>query len=70
MSDLMSIGSSAVKVYQRSLGTVSNNIANLDSEGYTRRLSSVEELTPRMEANAAIGTGSFFSGVERAYDSS
>ncbi|MGA1695239.1 MAG: flagellar basal body protein, partial [Burkholderiaceae bacterium] len=31
MSDLVSIASTAVNAYQRALGTVSNNIANVDS---------------------------------------
>lgn len=69
MSDLLSIGASAVRVYQRALGTVSNNIANMDSEGYTRRLSNIQESAPRLEANSPIGTGSIFQGVQRAYDS-
>lgn len=69
MSDLLSMGASAVKVYQRALGTVSNNIANMDSDGYTRRLSKIEETAPRMVAGVPIGTGAMFEGVERAYDS-
>ena len=64
MSDLLSIGASAVRVYQRALGTVSNNIANMDSEGYTRRLSNIQESAPRLEANSPIGTGSIFQGVQ------
>lgn len=65
----MSIGASAIRVYQRALGTVSNNIANMDSDGYTRRLSNIQESAPRLEANQPIGTGSIFQGVRRAYDS-
>ena len=37
MSDLVTIASSAVSLYQRALGTVSNNIANVDTDGYTRQ---------------------------------
>ena len=33
MSDILSIGSSAVAAYQRALGTVSNNIANISTDG-------------------------------------
>ena len=54
-----------VRVYQRALGTVSNNIANMDSEGYTRRLSNIQESAPRLEANSPIGTGSIFQGGVR-----
>ena len=42
MSDLVTIASSAVSLYQRALGTVSNNIANVDTDGYTR-----QELDPK-----------------------
>ena len=37
MSDLLSISSTAVMAYQRALGTVSNNIANVGTEGYSRQ---------------------------------
>ena len=37
MSDLLSIGSSGVTAYQRALATVSNNIANVSTDGYTRQ---------------------------------
>ena len=37
MSDLVTIASSAVSLYQRALGTVINNIANVDTDGYTSR---------------------------------
>ena len=37
MSDLLSIGSSGVTAYQRALATVSNNIANVSTDGYSRQ---------------------------------
>ena len=33
MSDIIGIASNAVASYQRALGTVSNNIANVNTEG-------------------------------------
>ena len=65
----MSIGASAIRVYQRALGTVSNNIANMDSDGLHARLSNIQESAPRLEANQPIGTGSISRAYERAYDS-
>ena len=35
MSDMMSIGANAVTAYQQALSTVSNNIANANTEGYS-----------------------------------
>ena len=37
MSDLIGIGVSGLSAYQRALATTSNNIANLQTEGYVRQ---------------------------------
>ena len=37
MTDLVGVASNAVASYQRALGTVSNNIANVATEGYSRQ---------------------------------
>ena len=37
MTDLVGIASNAVSSYQRALGTISNNIANVATDGYTRQ---------------------------------
>ena len=37
MTDLVSVASNAVQSYQRALGTVSNNIANVSTDGYSRQ---------------------------------
>ena len=42
MSDLLGISSTAVAAYQRALGTVSNNIANVSTEGYSRQRQSFQ----------------------------
>ena len=39
MSDLLSIGSSAIKNSQLALTVVSNNIANVNTEGYVKPVS-------------------------------
>ncbi|MFZ9259439.1 MAG: flagellar basal body protein, partial [Limnohabitans sp.] len=36
MSDILGIASGAVSAYQRMLSTVSNNIANVSTDGYSR----------------------------------
>jgi flagellar hook-associated protein FlgK len=68
MSDLVSIASSAVSAYQRALGTVSNNIANVSSEGYSRQEVNLTENTPRNYGTMYFGTGVNLSGVRRLYD--
>ena len=68
MSDLLGISSNAVLAYQRALGTVSNNIANLNTEGYVRQESDFAEAAPRKMGTVYIGTGVRFDGIKRAYD--
>lgn len=68
MSDLLSIGSSGVTAYQRALSTVSNNIANVNTEGYTRQDVSLTANQPRQIGNSYLGTGARFDSVQRQYD--
>ena len=46
MSDILSIGAGATQLYRQSLATVSNNIANLNTEGYSRQVASSAEGMP------------------------
>lgn len=68
MSDLLTIGSTAVAAYQRALGTVSNNIANVGTEGYVRQETSMSENMPRQQGRIYLGTGVSVAGIKRAYD--
>jgi flagellar hook-associated protein 1 FlgK len=44
MSNLLSIGASGVLAYQTALTTVSENIANVDTDGYSRRTTTLNEI--------------------------
>ena len=68
MSDMLGISSSAVAAYQRALGTVSNNIANVGTEGYSRQQSTLQQSAPAKQANMYLGTGVLFTAVKRAFD--
>jgi flagellar hook-associated protein 1 len=68
MSDLLTIGSSGVMAYQRALGTISNNIANVNTVGYTRQDVSLTSNQPRLLGGSYIGTGASFEGVRRQFD--
>jgi flagellar hook-associated protein FlgK len=68
MTDLVSIAGGAVAAYQRALGTVSNNIANVDSAGYTRQEASLIENAPRSYGTSYLGTGVNVLGIKRMYD--
>lgn len=68
MSDLLSIGASGVAAYQRALSTVSNNIANVGTEGYVRQETALSETMPRNAGRVYLGTGVGVAGIKRAYD--
>ena len=68
MSNLLGISSTAVAAYQRALGTVSNNIANVSTEGYSRQTSTLSQSAPAKQANMFLGTGVVFTSVKRAFD--
>ncbi|HBX26256.1 MAG TPA: flagellar hook-associated protein FlgK, partial [Gammaproteobacteria bacterium] len=69
MADLLSIGSSGIGVAQQALSTVSNNIANLSTDGYSRQTTEIRQAQPKDIGNGFIGTGAYFDGVARQYDS-
>jgi flagellar hook-associated protein FlgK len=62
------MGSSGVLAYQRALSTVSNNIANIGTDGYSRQDVSLASSMPRSVGIDYIGTGVYTTGVKRAYD--
>lgn len=59
MADLLSTGISALLAYQKSLATTGHNIANANTEGYTRQR--VEQVS---RLGTALGSGFIGSGVE------
>ena len=69
MADLLGIGSSGISVAQQALSTVSNNIANLSTEGYSRQTTEIRQAQPKDVGNGYIGTGAYFDRVSRQYDS-
>ena len=68
MADLLTIGASAAQLYKSGLATVSNNIANLTTEGYNRQSINVSESAPNFHGQSYIGTGANLASVTRAYN--
>ena len=67
-NDLLNIGSSGLLAFQRSLNTISHNIANVNTDGYSRQR---VELTSRLPQNFGygfVGTGVDTATISRAYD--
>ena len=49
MVDTLAIGSGAINAYRQALSTTSNNIANVNTPGYSRRALSIGESFPVQE---------------------
>ena len=69
MADLLSTGISGVRTYQRALATVGNNIANVDTDGYSRQRLDIADKTSVNEGGLNIGNGVTAVRVQRSYDS-
>ena len=60
MTDLVSVASNAVQSYQRALGTVSNNIANVSTTGFKRSRTDFGDIfatSPLQKASSTVGQG-------------
>ncbi len=71
MSDLLSIGASGVRAYQTALTAVGENIANVGTDGYSRRSVTMQEISPAagLAANkVTAGSGVMVLGIARATD--
>jgi flagellar hook-associated protein FlgK len=69
MTDIVSVASNAVASYQRALGTVSNNIANVSTEGYSRQEAVLAANPVAKVGTVYLGTGVTVDTVKRQYDS-
>jgi flagellar hook-associated protein 1 FlgK len=68
MTDLVSVASNAVQSYQRALGTVSNNIANVSTDGYSRQDIALAANPVAKVGTVYLGTGVTVDGIKRQYD--
>ena len=68
MTDILSIGASAIQLYQKTLATVSNNVANLNTEGYTRQEAVSIENNPSQYGIHYLGSGAGLQSIKRNYD--
>ncbi len=68
MADLLNVGTSALLSLQRAIGTVGNNIANVNTEGYSRQRVNFGSLPAQFNGGSYIGTGVGTNSVTRSYD--
>ncbi|MCB1756614.1 MAG: flagellar hook-associated protein FlgK [Gammaproteobacteria bacterium] len=65
MADLLSTGLSSLLASQRAIATTSHNIANADTEGYSRQRVNLETRPSEYTISGYIGQGVQVSGIER-----
>jgi flagellar hook-associated protein FlgK len=68
MSDILGIASNAVAAYQRALSTTSNNIANVNTPGYTREVAHFEANPVTQVGSIFMGTGASVDKITRQYN--
>lgn len=66
---MLNIGTSALLTTQASLSTTSNNISNVNTDGYNRQRVIQGTQTPNFEGGYYIGSGVTVNSVERIFDS-
>lgn len=66
--NLLNIGLSGINVSQMGLNTVSNNIANVNTPGYSRQRVTISDMTPTATTSGFIGNGARVLSVDRLYD--
>lgn len=68
MSNLLNLGVSGIKAQQSLLNTVSHNIANASTEGYSRQVTELQPKTPVQIGNVLIGSGVQTAATKRVVD--
>ncbi len=68
MSDLLNTAVSGLMTYQRALGTVSHNISNVNTPGYSRQSADLVTRTPQYIGGNYLGSGVQIEAVSRYYD--
>ena len=68
MSNIFDVGSSALNSLQRAISTTGNNIANANTDGYSRQEVEFASRTPDRIGEVTLGTGVEISSIRRAYD--
>ncbi|MBL4580993.1 MAG: flagellar hook-associated protein FlgK [Gammaproteobacteria bacterium] len=68
MPDLLKVAANSLQSWQQALNTTGHNIANANTEGYSRQSVQFETADPRVFGFGFIGQGSTVSSIERAHN--
>ena len=68
MPDIMRTSLSGLLAFQRALATTSNNVANANTEGYSRQRVEIVTRKPEGFGNGFVGSGVDVQTITRSYD--
>lgn len=68
MANLLNIGISGLRVHQAALTVTGHNIANVDTEGYSRQEATITNNNPQFAGGIWVGSGAMVQEVRRVYD--
>jgi flagellar hook-associated protein 1 FlgK len=68
MPDILKTGLSGLLAFQRALATTGHNIANVNTDGYSRQVTDLATRTPQGYGNGFIGNGVDVVTVRRMFD--
>ncbi len=68
MASIINTGVSALNAFKRQLETTGHNIANVNTEGYSRQSVQLETRRPHVENGLYLGSGVQTASVRRSYD--
>lgn len=68
MPDLANIALSGLSAHKTALSTAGHNIANVDTEGYSRQVATFDTFPPEPAGNGFIGSGVTISNINRVTD--
>ena len=67
-TSLLSIGTSGLQAFQRSLNTIGHNIANVNTDGYSRQSVDLVSRTPQVTGFGVAGTGVQTDSITRSFN--
>ncbi len=68
MASILNVGTSALLSLQQAITTTGHNIANVNTEGYSRQRVNFDTLTPQLSGGSYIGSGVATDSIERIFD--
>ncbi len=68
MANILNTGVSALNAFKRQLATTGHNIANVNTEGYSRQRVELATLAPQAGSDGFTGSGVNVASIRRSYD--